>query len=135
MSRAADGGGRLLLVPTIKPEMPSSMTSGTAPCPKAMTGVPHAMASIMTRPKGSGQSIGVRSPIAPPRKSDFCCVADLADELDSRLIEERLDLLVEIVGVDPVHLGGDLERDAALTATRIALGRPFSGEMRPRKAR
>jgi len=36
-----------------------------------MTGVPHAIASIMTRPNGSGQSIGTNSPIAPLRKSDF----------------------------------------------------------------
>ena len=35
------------------------------------TGVPHAMASIMTRPNGSGQSIGNRRPSAPLRKSDF----------------------------------------------------------------
>lgn len=36
-----------------------------------MTGVPQAIASIITRPNGSGQSIGTRSPIAPLRKSGF----------------------------------------------------------------
>ncbi len=29
------------------------------------------MASIMTSPNGSGQVIGIRSPMAPLRKSDF----------------------------------------------------------------
>ena len=36
-----------------------------------MTGVPHAIASIMTRPKGSGQSIGNSRPRALPRNSCF----------------------------------------------------------------
>ena len=35
-------------------------TSGTDPQLKAMLGVPQAMASIMDKPKGSGQSIGKR---------------------------------------------------------------------------
>ena len=33
--------------------------------------LPHAMASIITRPKGSGQSMGNSSASARPRKSDF----------------------------------------------------------------
>jgi hypothetical protein len=33
---------------------------------------PHAMASIMTKPKGSGQSIGKRRAEAFPRNSFFC---------------------------------------------------------------
>ena len=36
-----------------------------------MTGVPQAMASIITRPKGSGQSIGKRSAVALPRNAAF----------------------------------------------------------------
>ena len=48
---------------------PWSITSGTEPQGKAMTGVPQAIASIITRPKGSGQSIGKRSAVAPPRKA------------------------------------------------------------------
>jgi hypothetical protein len=51
--------------------MPSSITSGTEPDLKAMTGVPHAMASIMTRPNGSGQSIGNSSAAAPARNCRF----------------------------------------------------------------
>ena len=45
---------------TIKPVRPSCMTSGTEPQLKAMVGVPQAMASIMVKPKGSGQSMGKR---------------------------------------------------------------------------
>src|SRR5947207_13876744 len=41
---------------TPNPVMPCSITSGTEPLRKAITGVPHAIASIITRPKGSGQS-------------------------------------------------------------------------------
>src|SRR5436305_1457844 len=40
------------------PLTPSSITSGTAPCRVAITGVPQAIDSIMTRPNGSSQSIG-----------------------------------------------------------------------------
>lgn len=61
----------LMTSSTMKPVRPSSIISGTEPRLKATTGVPHAMASIMTRPNGSGQSIGNRRPSAPLRKSDF----------------------------------------------------------------
>ncbi len=47
------------------------MTSGTEPAGKAMVGVPHAIASIITRPNGSGQSIGSSSALAPLRKAGF----------------------------------------------------------------
>src|SRR6266571_5615379 len=40
------------------PVVPSTTTSGTEPERSATTGVPHAMASIMTMPNGSGQRIG-----------------------------------------------------------------------------
>ena len=36
-----------------------------------MTGVPHAIASIMTRPNGSGQSMGKSSAAAPARNGCF----------------------------------------------------------------
>ena len=52
---------------TMRPVTPSSITSGTEPWRKASTGVPQAMASIITRPKGSGQSIGNSSARASPR--------------------------------------------------------------------
>jgi hypothetical protein len=40
------------------PVTPSTTTSGTDPRRIATTGVPHAIASIMTRPNGSSQQIG-----------------------------------------------------------------------------
>ena len=55
----------------MNPLRPWSTTSGTEPQRQAITGVPQAMASIMTSPNGSGQSIGNRSAAALPRKADF----------------------------------------------------------------
>ena len=52
----------------LKPATPSSMTSATEPQRNTIPGVPHAIASIMTRPKGSGQSIGKSSADAPLSK-------------------------------------------------------------------
>ena len=51
---------------TRKPVTPCSMISGSAPDGKAMTGVPAAMDSAMTRPNGSGQRIGKSVAIASP---------------------------------------------------------------------
>ena len=90
--RAADRRDAPRRRSTMKPVTPSSITSGTEPQRQAITGVPQAMASIITRPNGSGQSIGNSSAAAPPRKSRFSRVADLADELDQRMVEQRLDL-------------------------------------------
>ena len=59
------------MVATRKPVAPSSMISGVEPQAKATTGVPQAMASIITRPNGSGQSMGKSRASAPPRKADF----------------------------------------------------------------
>ncbi|MOA61610.1 hypothetical protein D3C78_1867930 [compost metagenome] len=59
------------MVSTRNPVAPSSMISGVEPQRKATTGVPQARASIITRPKGSGQSIGKSRASAPPRKADF----------------------------------------------------------------
>ncbi len=51
--------------------MQSFRISGTEPIGRASTGVPQASDSIITSPKGSGQSIGNTRPSAPPRNSDF----------------------------------------------------------------
>ena len=72
------------IVSTMKPLTPSAITSGTEPLRKAITGVPADIASIITRPKGSGQSIGNSSARACPRKSHLALLVDLADELDQR---------------------------------------------------
>src|SRR6516162_625827 len=44
----------------INPVWPWITTSGTDPCPMAITGVPQAIASIIVMPNGSGQSTGNR---------------------------------------------------------------------------
>ena len=54
-----------------------------------MTGVPQAIASIITSPKGSGQSIGNSSARRVAEKVALLRVADLADELDQRVVEQR----------------------------------------------
>ena len=56
-----------------------------------MTGVPHAIASIMTRPKGSGQSIG-KSSASFAQELRLLTLVDLADELDIGMgFDQRLD--------------------------------------------
>ena len=57
------------MVSTMNPVTPSSMISQTDPPGNAMTGRPQAMASIMTSPNGSGQSIGKSRAFASPRKA------------------------------------------------------------------
>ena len=99
---------------TMKPVRPSSITSGTEPRLKAMTGVPQAIASIITRPNGSGQSIGTSRAIAPLRNSDFSSSVISPMYSTFGAVDHRLDLLVEIFLVGPVDLGGDLQRHAAL---------------------
>jgi hypothetical protein len=46
---------------TTHPLTPWSTTSETEPLRQAITGVPADIASIMTKPNGSGQSIGKRT--------------------------------------------------------------------------
>jgi hypothetical protein len=47
------------LVVDHEPVSPSTTSSGAEPSVKAMTGVPQAIASVMTRPNGSAQRIGI----------------------------------------------------------------------------
>jgi hypothetical protein len=65
---------------TMKPVTPSSITSGTEPQRYAITGVPQAIASIITRPKGSGQSIGNKKCCGAAEKRLLLHVIDLADQ-------------------------------------------------------
>ena len=55
----------------MKPVFLFSNTSVTDPFRYAIVGVPHAIASIITRPKGSGQSIGNKTARAWPKNSFF----------------------------------------------------------------
>jgi hypothetical protein len=58
---------------TTTPVWPSATTSGTEPLPQAITGVPQAMASVMTSPNGSGHWIGNNNAAAPANSSAFSC--------------------------------------------------------------
>src|ERR1017187_6417586 len=53
------------------PVFPWVTTSGTAPSGRAITGVPYAIASVITSPKGSGQSMGNSMARARPTTSTF----------------------------------------------------------------
>jgi hypothetical protein len=64
----ADGSDGIFPAIDDKPVAPPSTTSGTEPEWYAITGVPHAIASIITGPNGSGQSIGNSSAAASARK-------------------------------------------------------------------
>jgi hypothetical protein len=71
------------------------------------------MASIITRPNGSGQSIGVSSATAPLRNSDFSESRISPNVFDARTIDQGADLLIEIVTIHLVDLRRDLQRHAA----------------------
>src|SRR5215831_874446 len=81
---------------TMKPVTPFSTTSGTDPRRNAITGVPHAMASIITSPNGSGQSIGKQQGRGICEEILLGPFVDLPDDLDLLAVDQRLDLLLEI---------------------------------------
>ena len=56
----------------MNPVWPSATTSGTEPLRQAITGVPHAMASVITSPKGSAHWTGNNNAAAPASRSAFC---------------------------------------------------------------
>ena len=95
---------------------PGSITSGTAPQRDAITGVPHAIDSIITRPNGSSHSIGKSVARACWSSSTFSPCADLAQVLDLGG-QVRADELVEV---------GHLERLAHLAGRASAAGPPRS---------
>ena len=88
------------------------MTSGTEPQRNARTGVPHDMASIITSPNGSGQSTGNNRAAASPKNFVFSRSL-IPDELYAWAINKREYILAEVVLIDLVDLGGDLQRDAS----------------------
>ena len=63
------------------------MISGTEPQRQATTGVPQAMASIMTGPKGRPVDREQKGR-ALPRNRGLLGIADLAHELDQRIAEQ-----------------------------------------------
>src|ERR1700738_3973598 len=131
-SRAAARGTAdtaLSTLSTTKPVSPSPITSGTEPLLNATTGVPLAIASIMTSPKGSGQSIRKSSAIARPRNSplSFVAVIDLTDELHPRTLEQSSDLCIVVSKIRFVDLGRDFQRDSGAAGNFDRLFHPFLG--------
>ena len=77
-----------------------------------MTGVPADIASIMTSPNGSGQSIGNRSARAFPRKLHFSCSLTSPMNSTSGWSSSGLITSSKYVLVGLVDLRGDLERNS-----------------------
>ena len=120
---------------TMIPVRPSSITSGTAPWRVAITGVPHAMDSIITRPNGSAHSIGKSVDARVLEEVDLLVVRDLAEVFDV-VAEVRLDGRVEVLLLASLlHLAGELQREPRSFATSTARWAPLSGLMRPMKSR
>ena len=96
--------------------------------------MPRAAASIITSPNGSGQSMGKSSAEAPPRNSSLCSSAISPTNSISPVISGRMwpskysSSTVSILAA--IFKGWWLRR-----AISIASSSPFSGDVRPRKAR
>ena len=99
-----------------EPRHAVAITSGTEPQRNAITGVPHAIASIMTSPNGSGQSIGNSSAAAPPRNVVLLASPISPTNSMRGSVEQRLDLRLVVLLIVLVDLGGDLQRHAQRAA-------------------
>ena len=98
-----------------------------------MTGVPHAIASIITSPNGSGQSIGNSSADAPPSSSFFSAspispTKSVLGPTSMGLIESR-----KYVASAASTLAAIFRRRPARRAMLIARSGRFSGAIRPTK--
>jgi hypothetical protein len=99
-----------------------------------MTGVPLAIASIMTSPKGSGQSIGKGSAIARPRNSPLS--RSPISPMDSTPGPFRFfDLVIVIIKIGFVDLGRDFQRYSHAVGYFDRLFHPLFGLIWPIKAR
>ena len=96
---------------TTKPVTPSSTISGTEPSFHAITGVPHAMASIITSPNGSAQSMGNSRARAPRRKRSFSSppTSPMNSTKEPCCCSKRLDLFVKVGPILLVDLRGNLQ--------------------------
>ena len=97
------------------PVTPSSTSSGAAPQFVVTTGVPHAMASTMTSPNGSGQRIGKIIPARPAEPLDLHLVGDVLEHLDVGA-EPGRDLEVEVRLLERLVVLHDHRQLAARTA-------------------
>src|ERR1700722_10293742 len=88
------------------------MISGIEPQRNASTGVPHAMALVITSPNGSGQSTGNNRAAASPKNLAFS--RSLISPMNSTPGPSISEYLVaEVLFIDLVHLGCDLQWDAS----------------------
>ena len=100
-----------------------------------MTGVPHAIDSIMTRPNGSSHSIGKSVARACWSSSTFSpCVTSprysISDVRCGRTYSSKY-----AISAGSRRLPAIFSGSPALTATSIARWQPLSGLMRPTKRR
>ncbi len=73
------------MLSTMKPVTPSSITSGTEPQRKAITGVPQAIASIITSAEGFGPVDREQQGARIAEEFGLSAIVDLADECRRRL--------------------------------------------------
>ena len=64
----------------------------------------------------------------------LAALVDLADELDPRIAQQRCDRFAEIVFIDLVDFGCDLQGNAERPCYPNGTVRPLFGEIRPRNA-
>jgi hypothetical protein len=75
-----------------------------------MTGVPHAIDSIITSPNGSGQSIGKSSAYALPRKECLLLLAtEFSDKFHQLMIEQWLNFIFHVFAIRIIDLSGNLD--------------------------
>ena len=115
---------------TIQPVSPSAITSGTDPRGVAITGVPHAIASVMTRPKGSSQSIGNSTACACASSEAFSSwpISPSTSEPSGRIGRIR-------PSHSSISVGWEISRRPVRRAVSTARSQPFSGAARPRNSR
>ena len=97
-----------------------------------MTGVPHAIASIITRPKGSGQLIG-KSNAAAPARPLLCRVVDFPAQPHLLPINLRLHLIFEIASAS--MRTGNSQRHASRPCNPNCGVQTFIGAQPPKKSK
>ena len=119
------------------PSIPGRTISGRAPTRRAMTGVPHASASMAVRPKGSGQAPGMSSAYAPARsRSRSGPGISPRNSTSARSMAGRNTVSAYACSsaLGPI-LAATHSRRPDRRATSMASTTPFSGVIRPTNAR
>ena len=111
---------------------PSSTTSGAAPPGQAMTGVPQASDSSITRPKGSFQRIGKSVARAPASSLTFSSWVTSATYSTASPSRGSTSYSKNVCSQGSLSLPASLIGMSALRAATMARWAPFSGAIRPR---